>query len=115
LSTSTRMTCRFRRRRSVLPKTSFERVPPAGGRDLAFVQGRVEQQDLEACVQHGAKRRQVSVPASDLAKLACAVAKGKERFGMPASSSHCVNPNAKELEAGAGRWHRLVASTREAL
>jgi transposase len=34
----------------------------------------------------GAKRRQVSVPAADLAKLACAVAKAKERFGMPASS-----------------------------
>jgi transposase len=34
----------------------------------------------------GAKRQQVSVPASDLAKLACAVAKAKERFGMPASS-----------------------------
>ena len=34
----------------------------------------------------GAKRRQVSVPASDLAKLACAVAKAKERFGLPASS-----------------------------
>jgi transposase len=34
----------------------------------------------------GAKRRPVSVPASDLAKLACAVAKAKERFGMPASS-----------------------------
>jgi transposase len=34
----------------------------------------------------GAKRRQVSVRPSDLAKLACAVAKAKERFGMPASS-----------------------------
>ena len=34
----------------------------------------------------GAKRRHVYVPASDLAKLACAVAKAKERFGMPASS-----------------------------
>ncbi len=34
----------------------------------------------------GAKRRQVSVPAADLAKLACAVAKAKEHFGMPASA-----------------------------
>jgi transposase len=34
----------------------------------------------------GTKRRQVSVPAADLAKLASAVAKAKERFGMPASS-----------------------------
>jgi transposase len=34
----------------------------------------------------GAKRRQVSVPAADLAKLACAVAKAKERFKMPASA-----------------------------
>ena len=34
----------------------------------------------------GAKCRQVSVPAADLAKLASAVAKAKERFGMPASS-----------------------------
>jgi transposase len=32
----------------------------------------------------GTKRRQVSVPAADLAKLASAVAKAKERFGMPA-------------------------------
>jgi len=34
----------------------------------------------------GAKRRQVSVPAADLAKLASAVAKAKERFGMPATA-----------------------------
>jgi transposase len=34
----------------------------------------------------GAKRRQVSVPAADLAKLTCAVVKAKERFGMPASA-----------------------------
>jgi transposase len=34
----------------------------------------------------GTKRRQVSVPAADLAKLACAVAKAKERFKMPASA-----------------------------
>lgn len=34
----------------------------------------------------GAKRRQVAVPAADLIKLACAVAKAKERFGMPASA-----------------------------
>src|SRR3972149_2202703 len=34
----------------------------------------------------GAKRRQVAVPAADLAKLACAVAKAKEHFGMPASA-----------------------------
>src|SRR6266705_6269752 len=34
----------------------------------------------------GAKRRQVTVPAADLMKLACAVAKAKERFGMPASA-----------------------------
>jgi len=34
----------------------------------------------------GTKRRQVSVPAADLAKLACAVAKAKEHFGMPASA-----------------------------
>ncbi len=33
----------------------------------------------------GAKRRQVSVPAADLAALAGAVAKAKERFKMPAS------------------------------
>ena len=32
----------------------------------------------------GAKRWQVSVPAADLAKLSQAVAKAKERFGMPA-------------------------------
>ena len=32
----------------------------------------------------GTKRRQVSVLAADLAKLASAVAKAKERFGMPA-------------------------------
>src|SRR3989338_9052205 len=34
----------------------------------------------------GTKRRQVLVPAADLAKLACAVAKAKERFKMPASA-----------------------------
>lgn len=34
----------------------------------------------------GTKRRQVSVPAADLAQLACAVAKAKERFRMPASA-----------------------------
>ncbi len=34
----------------------------------------------------GAKRRQVTVPAADLMKLACAVAKAKEHFGMPASA-----------------------------
>ena len=34
----------------------------------------------------GTKRRQVSVPAADLAKLACAVAKAKEHFGMLASA-----------------------------
>jgi transposase len=34
----------------------------------------------------GTKRRQVSVPAADLAKLACAVAKAKEHFGMPSSA-----------------------------
>jgi transposase len=34
----------------------------------------------------GTKRRQVAVPAADLAKLACAVTKAKERFGMPAST-----------------------------
>ena len=34
----------------------------------------------------GAKRRQVAVPAADLIKLACAVAKAKERFGMPTSA-----------------------------
>ena len=34
----------------------------------------------------GTKRRQVSVPAADLAKLASAVAKAKERFGMPATA-----------------------------
>ncbi len=33
----------------------------------------------------GAKRRQVSVPAADLTKLACAVAKAKERFKLPVS------------------------------
>ena len=33
-----------------------------------------------------AKCRQVTVPAADLMKLACAVAKAKERFGMPASA-----------------------------
>jgi transposase len=32
----------------------------------------------------GTKHRQVSVPAADLAALASAVAKAKERFGMPA-------------------------------
>ena len=34
----------------------------------------------------GAKRRQVAVPAADLAKLAEAVAKAKERFGLPAAA-----------------------------
>ncbi len=34
----------------------------------------------------GAKRRQVTVPAADLMKLAEAVAQAKERFGMPASA-----------------------------
>src|SRR3989337_881001 len=34
----------------------------------------------------GTKRRQGSVPAADLAKLACAVAKAKEHFKMPASA-----------------------------
>ena len=34
----------------------------------------------------GAKRRQVAVPAADLMKLTEAVAKAKERFGMPASA-----------------------------
>jgi len=34
----------------------------------------------------GAKRRQVTVPAADLMKLAEAMAKAKERFGMPASA-----------------------------
>jgi len=34
----------------------------------------------------GAKRRQVAVPAADLAKLAEAVPKAKQRFGMPASA-----------------------------
>jgi len=34
----------------------------------------------------GAKRRQMSVPAADLAALGCAVAKAKERFKMPASA-----------------------------
>jgi transposase len=34
----------------------------------------------------GVRRRQVAVPAADLAKLACAVAKAKERFEMPASA-----------------------------
>jgi hypothetical protein len=35
----------------------------------------------------GAKRRQVSVPAADLAKLACAVVTAKERFG-----EWCLSP-----------------------
>ncbi|HEX2479986.1 MAG TPA: hypothetical protein VHK45_11955, partial [Geminicoccaceae bacterium] len=34
----------------------------------------------------GAKCRQVSVPAADLAQLACAVAKAKERFGLPGAA-----------------------------
>ena len=34
----------------------------------------------------GAKRRRVAVPAADLAKLAEAVVKAKERFGMPSST-----------------------------
>jgi len=34
----------------------------------------------------GAKRRQVAVPAADLLKLCEAVAKAKQRFGMPASA-----------------------------
>ena len=34
----------------------------------------------------GAKRRQVAVPAADLMKLSEAVAKAKERFGMPAAA-----------------------------
>lgn len=34
----------------------------------------------------GTKRRQVSVPAADRVGLACAVAKAKERFKMPASA-----------------------------
>jgi transposase len=55
----------------------------------------------------GAKRRQVSVPAADLAQLACAVAKAKERFGLPGSARvlSCY-------EAGRdGFWlHRHLAS-----
>jgi transposase len=37
-------------------------------------------------LSEGAKRRQVVVPAADLMKLSEAVAKAKERFGMPASA-----------------------------
>ena len=43
----------------------------------------------------GTKRREASVPAADLAKLAEAVAKAKERFKMPASArlnSHSTWP-----------------------
>lgn len=42
--------------------------------------------DWRLAFSDGAKRRQVSVPAADLTKLSQAVAKAKERFGMPASS-----------------------------
>ena len=53
------------------------------------------------------KRRQVSVPAADLMKLSEAVAKSKERFGMPAST-----PVVSCYEAGRdGFWlHRHLKS-----
>jgi len=53
------------------------------------------------------KRRQVSVPAADLIKLSEAVAKSKERFGMPASA-----PVVSCYEAGRdGFWlHRHLKS-----
>jgi len=53
----------------------------------------------------GAPRRQVTVPAADLLKLAEAVVKVKERFGMP-NSARVVNG----YEAGRdGLWlHRHV-------
>lgn len=55
----------------------------------------------------GGKRRQVSVPAADLMKLSEAVAKAKERFGMPAST-----PVVSCYEAGRdGFWlHRHLKS-----
>jgi transposase len=46
----------------------------------------IEQQDWRLALSDGAKRRQVAVPAADLIKLAQAVAKAKERFGMPAAA-----------------------------
>src|SRR3990170_4426955 len=55
----------------------------------------------------GGKRRQVSVPAGDLMKLSEAVAKAKERFGMPAPT-----PVVSCYEAGRdGFWlHRHLKS-----
>lgn len=55
----------------------------------------------------GGKRRQVSVPAADLMKLSEAVAKAKERFGMPAPT-----PVVSCYEAGRdGFWlHRHLRS-----
>lgn len=55
----------------------------------------------------GGKRRQVSVPAADLMKLSEAVAKAKERFGMPAPT-----PVVSCYEAGRdGFWlHRHLKS-----
>jgi transposase len=55
----------------------------------------------------GGKRRQVPVPAADLMKLSEAVAKAKERFGMPAST-----PVVSCYEAGRdGFWlHRHLRS-----
>ena len=56
----------------------------------------------------GAKRRQVSVPAADLAKLAEAVAKAKERFKLPASARvlSCY-------EAGRDGWSMVRAPSIE--
>ena len=55
----------------------------------------------------GARHRQVSVPAADLAALGCAVAKAKERFKLPASARV-----ASCYEAGRdGFWlHRHLVS-----
>src|SRR6266581_3152725 len=51
----------------------------------------------------GAKRRQVTVPAADLVKLAWAVTKAKERFGMPTSARvvSCYEAGREAERAGA--------------
>jgi len=55
----------------------------------------------------GARRRQVSVPAGDLAKLREALSQAKERFGLPA-----LTPVVSCYEAGRdGFWlHRCLVS-----
>jgi hypothetical protein len=53
----------------------------------------------------GAKRRQVSIAAGDLAKLACAVAKAKERFGLrPRPECSVATKRAATGSGCTGTW-----------